>query len=177
MDNFLTRTVLLETPRFEVVRDTIKTSNGSRDQFYIRKADAVLVVLLRGDTIGLLSVRRHLIDGVGYEVPGGRIEPGENAENAARREILEEVGASCDNLRQLAVVHPLPSVCTERVHIFAASVSPSFSPTIGVEAADEEGILSVDFLSFDEVRRLIQYSRITCAVDALALMLIVSAVP
>lgn len=38
----------------------------------------------------------------GWEVPGGKIEPGESAVDAAKRELWEESGAACDSLHWIA---------------------------------------------------------------------------
>lgn len=52
---------------------------------------AVSVALLRGDSV--LLVRRGRAPSRGlYAFPGGRVEPGETLEQAARRELAEETG-------------------------------------------------------------------------------------
>ena len=52
---------------------------------------AVSVALVCGDRV--LLVRRGRAPSLGlYAFPGGRIEPGETAEQAARRELFEETG-------------------------------------------------------------------------------------
>lgn len=49
----------------------------------------------------VLLVRRG--DNGHWDVPGGRVEPGESAEAAARRELLEETGMQAGALRLLGV--------------------------------------------------------------------------
>lgn len=40
-----------------------------------------------------------------WVIPGGRVEPGETAEETARRELLEETGATLKNLEVLCYIH------------------------------------------------------------------------
>ena len=53
------------------------------------------VLPVQGNKFCLLKIHRHPIDQDNWELPGGFIEKGESPENAARRELLEEVGMLC----------------------------------------------------------------------------------
>ena len=57
---------------------------------------------------GILLTRqyRHLIDRVSWEVPGGKVDQGEELEDAAQRECLEETGILCRELKPLLMFHP-----------------------------------------------------------------------
>jgi len=69
----------------------------------LREIPAVSVALLRGGSV--LLVRRGRAPSRGlYAFPGGRIEPGETVEEAARRELIEETGLTAGDLAVLAEV-------------------------------------------------------------------------
>lgn len=73
------------------------------DTAKVGEIPAVSVALLRGATV--LLVRRGRAPSRGlYAFPGGRIEPGETIEQAARRELFEETGLAAGDLAVLAEV-------------------------------------------------------------------------
>jgi len=61
---------------------------------------AVSVALMRGDSILLVKRGRAPSRGY-YAFPGGRVEPGETDEQAARRELLEETGLEVGEIMPL----------------------------------------------------------------------------
>lgn len=67
----------------------------------------------------------HRVDGLGWAFPGGGIEPGETAEECARREVREEVGRTADELT------PIDS----RMNFvtFSCKVRGSFTPQLNDE--------------------------------------------
>ena len=83
---------------------------------------AAVVVLGHGDR--LLVQRRPpsgLLGGL-YEFPGGKIAPGEAAEQAGRREVLEETGIPVSRLEPLGVVRHAYSHFTVELHAFRAQL-------------------------------------------------------
>lgn len=69
----------------------------------VTEIPAVSVALLRAGEV--LLVRRGRAPSRGlYAFPGGRIEPGETVEEAARRELIEETGLAAGDLAVLAEV-------------------------------------------------------------------------
>lgn len=55
-----------------------------------------------------------------WSFPGGRAEPGEDAEATARRELLEEAGLTVGALARLGDFHPGPGSSPLRLTVFAA---------------------------------------------------------
>jgi 8-oxo-dGTP pyrophosphatase MutT (NUDIX family) len=69
---------------------------------------------------GVLLLWRHrfITDTWGWEVPAGRLEPGETAEHAAAREVEEETGWRPAALRHLVTFHPANGVTDQTFHIY-----------------------------------------------------------
>ena len=86
----------------------------------------VVVVLTDPEGRWFLQRRppRGLLGGL-WEFPGGKIEPGERWEEAARRELREETGVSVGRLEPLGVVRHAYSHFSVELHAFRAEVAPS----------------------------------------------------
>ncbi len=54
------------------------------------------------------------------EIPAGTLEPGEDPEDTARRELREETGYTAENLRPLGSFFSAPGFCDEVIHLFQA---------------------------------------------------------
>lgn len=71
---------------------------------------------------GLLLLWRHrfITDTWGWEVPAGRVEPGEEVERGAAREVEEETGWRPGPLRRMTTVHPSNGLSDQTFHLFVA---------------------------------------------------------
>ena len=113
---------------------------------------AVGVVCLRGDSV--LLIRRGTPPRQGeWSLPGGRIEPGERAVEAALRELGEETGIEAEITGLIDVVDGLfPEAGRHYVLIDYAARWVSGEPVAGDDA------LEARFVALDEVESLIEWS-------------------
>jgi 8-oxo-dGTP diphosphatase len=113
---------------------------------------AVGVVCLRGDSV--LMIRRGTPPRQGeWSLPGGRIEPGERAVDAALRELGEETGVEAEITGLIDVVDGLfPEAGRHYVLIDYAARWVSGEPVAGDDA------LEARFVALDEVDSLIEWS-------------------
>ena len=98
------------------------------------------------------------------EIPGGVVDPGEDALETARRELREETGYTSERWNTLGVVEPNPAFQDNLCHHFLAEDA---RPTHAVELDPGEDIV-VDTLHLDEVRAAvrsgaIRHSLVLCA--------------
>lgn len=113
---------------------------------------AVGVVCLRGEAV--LLIRRGTPPRAGeWSLPGGRIEPGERAMDAALRELREETGVEAEITGLIDVVDGLfPEAGRHYLLIDYAARWVSGEPVAGDDA------LEARFVALDEVDGLIDWS-------------------
>ena len=106
----------------EVHKDEVRLPNGvSSIREYIAHPGAV-VILAFLDNGNLLFERqfRYPLRRVFLELPAGKIDPGEEIQITAQRELLEETGYSAREWSHLGVMYPCIGYSDERIEIFLA---------------------------------------------------------
>lgn len=98
----------------------------------IRKA-GVLVTRRQNGREEVLMVRKRGAEA--FILPGGKIEQGETARLAAIREISEELGCSCENVRELGSITGVADVEGEplRIDVFEAELIGDPQPQAEIE--------------------------------------------
>ena len=68
----------------------------------------------------LIRQYRYAAGGFVWEVPAGKLDPGEAPETCAARELEEETGYRAGRLRHLSTIHTTPGFTDEVIHLFLA---------------------------------------------------------
>ncbi len=109
---------------FNVELDRVRFPDGSEGELeMIRHPGASAVVPVReGDggepLVTLLRQFRHAAGGYVWEVPAGKLDPGEAPEVCAARELEEETGLRAGRLRRLSTIYTTPGFTDEVIHLF-----------------------------------------------------------
>jgi len=82
---------------------------------------AAVVPVLSDNSVVLIEQYRHCIGTTIMEIPAGRLEPGENPLDCAKRELAEEVGYKAAQVEKLTDIYSAPAYCTEVIYIFLAT--------------------------------------------------------
>jgi ADP-ribose pyrophosphatase len=124
-----------------------------RDVLRASRVAAVLPIdLERGQLVLIRQFRlaAHLATGRGdmVEIVAGRVEHGEAASAAARRECVEEIGVAPDRLVELYSVLPTPGLTDEDVTFFLGFVDAALVPARAGAAEENEDtrpfVVSID---------------------------------
>ena len=117
MERRVQRGVLLE-----MVTEEVELPGGRRAQLdLIRHPGAAAVVpFLSDDEVLLIRQFRYAAGGEIYEVPAGKLDPGESPLACAVRELEEETGYRAARMDHLGEILTTPGFTDERIHLFSA---------------------------------------------------------
>ena len=83
-----------------------------------------------------------------WEVPAGKLEPGEEPFRAAHRELAEETGLAATMMQPLTVFFTTPGFCDEKMHLFLATgLGPARPSDI---RPDDDEFIEVERVPLDE---------------------------
>ena len=102
--------------------ETVTLPNGVTEDLEIihHPGGAAVVAVDAQERVCLLHQFRHAANGYLWELPGGKLDPGEPPLSTAQRELVEEAGVSALEWHPLGIVVSSPGVFTEVVHLFLA---------------------------------------------------------
>lgn len=106
----------------EVSIETVELPNGRQADLEIVRhpGGAASVALDEQERVCLLHQFRHAAGGWLWELPAGKIDPGESPLATATRELAEEAGVTAADWTDLGFLHSSPGVFTEVIHLYLA---------------------------------------------------------
>jgi ADP-ribose pyrophosphatase len=105
-----------------VLEDKVRLADGRvARREYVRHPGAVMIVpFLDARTVVLVRQYRYPLGRHFYEIPAGKIDPGEAPRQTARRELREECGYAAGKWRHLTTIHPCIGYSDERIELYLA---------------------------------------------------------
>jgi ADP-ribose pyrophosphatase len=158
-----TETRIASEPVFDgkllhVRRDRVRLPDGNEAvrEYVLHPGAAVMIAVTDANELVFERQFRYPLARDFYELPAGKIDPGEDPLDTARRELAEETGYVASQWRHLGVIHPSFGYTNERIEIFLAR---GLRP---VEARlDDEEFLEVFTLPLDTAIEWIRTGAIT----------------
>jgi ADP-ribose pyrophosphatase len=121
----LSSTVVHRAPVFQVISDEVIEPSGARvRRDIIRHPGSVVILALdehkKEPSVLLIRQYRYAANQELWELPAGRIDEGEDALTAAKRELAEETGYSASEWKPALCYYSSPGFLDETMSIFAA---------------------------------------------------------
>lgn len=110
--------------RVVVSEHSVELPSGEKTTFEVDESIPFAVAVLIApsqDTVILARQYRYAIDSWIYDLPGGAGNPGEDPEDAARRECREETGLIPHILEHLHTIYPNPGRSAWALHLYFAN--------------------------------------------------------
>jgi 8-oxo-dGTP pyrophosphatase MutT (NUDIX family) len=139
--------------------ECVREEDGLQADFYVvENPDWVnIVALTESGEVVVIEQFRHGVDSVILEIPGGMVDPNESPEGAARRELIEETGYACGNLKLIGTSRPNPAIQNNTIFHYLAE---GCVKTHDVRFDDHESIVTRT-LPLDTVEELIKEGSIS----------------
>jgi ADP-ribose pyrophosphatase len=152
----------------KIDRDRVRLPNGgTTDLEMVRHPGASAVVpFVSDDDILLVRQFRYATRGFILEVPAGTLQPGEEPDACALREVEEEAGCRAGRLTRLASIYTTPGFTDEIIHLYVAR---DLTPV--PQRLDHDEVLTVERLPFRRALEMIREGAIVDAKSICALML------
>jgi ADP-ribose pyrophosphatase len=133
----------------------------------VRHRGSVAVLPVHDDgRVVLVRQYRYPVDAKVWELPAGRLDPGESAEEGARRELEEEVGLKPGGLEPLSVFYTTPGFCDETMYLFRATALRAVPPRPDPDERIEAGVFTLE-----EARDMIRRGEVREGKTLVALLL------
>jgi ADP-ribose pyrophosphatase len=152
--------------------DTVRFPDGSIGEMdMIRHPGASAIVPFVSEATGtdpqLLLIRqyRYAADQYLYEIPAGRLDPGEEPADCARRELREETGCTARAIDFLFTMYTTPGFTDERIHLFMATGLER-----GETAHEADEFMTIETVTLSRALQLIQTGEIKDAKTALGIL-------
>jgi len=114
----------------------------------------------------LIRQYRYAANGYLYEIPAGRLDPGESPEECAQRELREETGYSARHIRRLTTIYTTPGFTDEVIHIFVAE-----DLSAGTASREPDEFMEVQPMLLSGAVAMVHSGEIVDAKTALGLLL------
>jgi 8-oxo-dGTP pyrophosphatase MutT (NUDIX family) len=150
----------------QVSTERLLYANGREyDLDFVGHPGAAAVVAL--DAAGRLCMVRQYRHGIAdflWEIPAGKLDPGEAPEACAVRELAEETGIAAQRWTSLGQYLPAPGIFTELIHLYLAR-----DLSVGAPAPDADEDLELQWLPLSDALAKVQRGEWNDGKTALAL--------
>ena len=106
----------------DVREDDVRLPDGttSRREYIVHPGAAVMIAMADAQSVVIERQYRYALREHVYELPAGKIDPGEDPLATAQRELIEETGYRAREWRHLLTTYPVVGYSNERIELYLA---------------------------------------------------------
>lgn len=148
--------------------DEVRLPNGkiSSREIVNHPGGVAIVALTDKNKILLVRQYRKPVEEALLELPAGKLEYNENPIECAKRELIEETGYKCDEIKLLTMFYTTPGFSDEKMYLY-------FAKNLKKEIAqpDEDEFLELYEYDLNELKNMISENKIKDAKTVIGILL------
>jgi 8-oxo-dGTP pyrophosphatase MutT (NUDIX family) len=160
------REITKVSPWMSILAREVEFASGTELQVYhaVDQADYVSIVAVTPDgRFPLVRQYRPALEDYTWELPCGTVDPGEDAAETCRRELLEETGFATQAIRRVGNGSPCTGRLNNRIHAFYVAT--------GEQVAEPEPGITLRLVTARELARMIRAGEFVSQLHIGSLML------
>ena len=159
--------ILFQGRILDLARETHRMPDGREARFEVvqHPGGAAALPVLEDGRLLLIRQFRPVAEDYIYEIPAGRLEPGEDPAGCVGRELEEEIGRRAGQLESLGYLYSSVGFCNEKIFLFIARELEQTET-----ALEEDEFIEPVALGVDEVLELISSGGISDAKTQVAVL-------
>ncbi|MBP2642152.1 MAG: hydrolase [Firmicutes bacterium] len=167
-EQLIEKKTILEGKVLTVRVDRVCLVNGKEAtrEVVVHPGAVAVVPVLEDGSVLMVRQYRYPIGKMLLEIPAGKLEPGEDPEECAGRELEEETGYIAGRLKKLGSIYTAPGFSNEILHIYLAEELKSSKQKL-----DEDEFLTVEKYTLAEVKTMLTDNTIEDAKSIAGLLL------
>ena len=152
----------------KVRRDKVKSVSGTAVRELVEHPGGVVMVALKPDgKVTMEKQFRKPVEGVMFELPAGKLEPGEKPEDAAVRELKEETGYTASNIRYLTKSYTSCGYSNEILYAYLCT-----GLTAGSTELDENEAIDTEEYKINDLANMVMSGEINDAKTQIAILMV-----
>ncbi len=164
-EKVLSSEMIYEGKIINLRKDKVTVINGTSYREVVEHSGGAVLLAVTDDR-RMIMVRqyRRPADKVMFEVPAGKIDPGEDPLETAVRELKEETGYTAENVRYLCRFYPSVGFSEEVLYLYLCT-----GLTEGETDFDENEALDIEKWDIDELHEMVMRGEIDDAKTLIAI--------
>ncbi|MBQ4146172.1 MAG: NUDIX hydrolase [Clostridia bacterium] len=141
--------------RLEVSQVECPNGNIAEREIVRHPGGVAVVAVDKDENVYMVKQYRIPYDEIILEVPAGKLDKGENPDDAAERELREETGIVAENITFLGSFYPSVGFCDENLRMYVAT-----GLSFGETDMDEDEFVQLEKIHIDKLTEMIMNNQI-----------------